>query len=214
MFFGKKRFNFLTMLILYFKIVPAAATYRTVMAIISALTPTLSIIVTARFLDTAITAVGDRSQLHAVYPPLILLIIISLYHYYTSVLGNLVDTRMDNRLRRTLAPAVALKKARIKFRYYENQDSLDTMNRAIDGFDGKLKEFYDYVTGIFRLAAQVAGFLIVLSAQLWWAPFVFAVASAPSFIVAYIFGKKQYDNEKELTKIDRKVWYFGKKYFL
>ena len=46
MFFGWKRFNFITMIILYFKSVPAAAVYRTVMSVVNALTPTLSIIVT------------------------------------------------------------------------------------------------------------------------------------------------------------------------
>lgn len=53
------------------------------------------------------------------------------------------------------------------------------------------------------------GFILILGMQLWWAPIVFVVASIPSFIISYRFGKKRYDVDKDMTKIDRKAWYIS-----
>jgi len=208
MMFGWKKFSFLKMIILYFRSVPGSAVYRTVMTVVNALTPALSVLVTAKFLDTAVAAVADRSKLSEVALPLILLIVLSLYDYYANVVTNLVMMKMWNKLRLAVMPEIAEKRARIKFKYYENQENLDVMDRVTGGFDGRMAGFYDYAVGVVSLVLQVAGFMAVLSAQLWWAPIVFFATSAPSFIVAYIFGKKQYDNEKELTKLDRKTNYF------
>lgn len=208
MLFGKKKFNFLTMIILYFKSVPAAAVYRTLMTFVNALTPTFSIIVTARFLDAAVAAAGDRSKLNEVYIPLILLIILSLYSYYARVVTHLVMMKMWNKLRIAVMPEIAERKAKIKFKYYENQEKLDILERVTGGFDGWMAGFYDYVINVAGTIVQVMGFLVVLGAQVWWSPIVFIISCVPSYIVAYVFGKKQYDNEKELTKIDRKAGYY------
>ena len=208
MLFGKSRFKFLTMVALYYKCVPAAAVYRTIIMLTNALTPTLSIIVTAMFLDSAIAAVSDRALLSQAYVPLALLIVLGLYGYYMNVVSNLVMRRADNRLLKLVVPEIAQRKARLKFKYYENQETLDIMNRAVDGFEGKINEFCGRAVEIVTLVMQVAGFLAILGAQLWWASLVFIAASVPSFIIAHIFGKKRYDTEKELTKIDRRVGYF------
>lgn len=208
MLFGKKKYNFLTMLVLYFKSVPAAAIYRTVMIIVNSLTPTVSIIITAKFLDAAVAASEDRTKLGEVYIPLILFVILRLYWYYTSVADGLVMTGMWNKLRKICTSAIAEKRAKLKFKYYENQESIDLMSRATDGFDGWMVGFYDDTVNIFNVAAQIIGFLAILSSQLWWASIVFAAASVPSFIIAYKYGRKQYENEKELTKINRRAGYY------
>jgi len=196
------------MIFLYFKSAPLAVAYKVLMTIVNAVTPTLTIFITAMFIDSAIAAVVDRSQLNAVYMPLVLLIVLSLYEYLTGVIGNLVDILAMNKLRVVLVSELADKKAKLKFKYYENQESLDIIKRA--EFDERwVAEFFDTVSNTIHSIALIGGFMLVLGIQLWWTPLIFAVASLPSFVISYLFGKKQYDNEKELTKINRKVEYFS-----
>lgn len=208
MLFAKKKINYMTLVFLYFKAAPIAVTYKILMTFVNALTPTLTIFITAMFIDSALATVVDRSQLNRVYLPLILLIVLSLYDYLTGVIGNLANVRAMNKLRVMLVLAFADKKAKLKFKYYENQESLDLIKRA--EFDEQsVAEFFDTISNTIHSIALIGGFMIVLGMQLWWTPIVFAVASAPSFVVSYLFGKKQYDNEKELTKINRMVAYFS-----
>ncbi|MCL2816393.1 MAG: ABC transporter ATP-binding protein/permease, partial [Oscillospiraceae bacterium] len=210
MLFGKKKYNYLNLVILYFKLVPGAVAVKIINNIIGAVIPTFSIIITAVFVDAGIAAVADRDKLGGVVFPLGAIIAVSLFNYYVGIIMNLVNTRAGNKTRKIVAPAIAEKKAAVKFRYYEHQESVDIINRATGGFEGNLQGFLDQIFNAWKMIAQIAGFVIILGMQLWWAAIVFAVTCVPSFIISYKFGKKRYDIDKEMTKIDRKVGYiFG-----
>ena len=210
MFFGKKKYKYFDMLLLYFKLVPGTVIVKIINNIIGSVIPTFNIIITAMFLDSALAAAGDKSKLYGIVFPLCAIITVILLNYYTGIIIGLINTRAGNKIRKIVTPAVAEKKAALKFKYYENQESVDVLNRAMGGFEGNLQGFFDQVFGLWGLIAQVIGFIVILGMQLWWASIVFAAASVPSFIISYKFGKKRYDVEKEMTKVDRKVGYiFG-----
>ena len=210
MLFGRKKYNYLTMLILYFKLIPGTVTFRIIQNILGSVIPTFNIIITAKFIDAAVASVQGSGKLSEIYFPLGVIIAIILFNYYVGILMNILNTRARNKMRKIVDPIVAEKKASLKFRYYENQESVDIMNRAAGDFCGSLQGFFDQVFNVWGLIAQVAGFVIILGMQLWWASVVFAVTCVPSFIISYKFGKKKYDVDKEMTKIDRKAGYiFG-----
>jgi len=209
MLFGKKKYNYLTVLITYFKLIPVAVTVKLIKNIIVSVLPTLNIIMVAMFIDSAITAVGDPDQVNKIFFPLTVIISIMLVNYYIEILIGMLNTRAGNKIRKIVQPAIAEKKAAVRFRYYEHQESVDIMNRAMGGFEGNLQGFFDQIFGAWNLIAQIIGFVVILGMQLWWASIVFAVTCVPSFIISYKFGKKKYDIDKEMTKIDRKVGYIS-----
>jgi len=210
MLLGKKKYSYLTMLATYFKLVPGAVTVKIIQNLVGSALPTLNMIMVAMFIDRAIAAVGNPEKVSAIYFPLIVIIAVSLFNYYVGILMGMLNTRMQNKMRRIIDPAIAEKKAAVKFRYFENQESVDIMNRAMGNYWGNLQWFFDQIFWGWNMIAQILGFIVVLGMQLWWASIVFVAASVPSFIISYKFGKKKYDVEKEMTKIDRKVWYiFG-----
>ena len=210
MLFGRKKYNYLAFLVLYFKLVPGAVIAKVINNIIGSVIPTFNIVITAKFLDAAAAAAGDRDKLGDVYLPLGAIIAVLLFNYYAGIIMALVNTRAGNKIRKVAAPAVAEKRAAVKFKYYENQQSVDIMNRATNNFEDNLQGFFDRIFGTWNIIAQISGFIIILGMQLWWASIVFAVTCIPSFIISYRFGKKRYDVDKEMTKTDRKAGYiFG-----
>jgi ATP-binding cassette subfamily B protein len=209
MLFGKKKYNYLTMLVLYFKIVPGPVTVKIINNIVGSVIPTFNIIITARFLDAAVAAVADSDKLSEVVFPLGAIIGVLLFNYYMEIIIGMINTRAGNRIRKVVAPAIVVKKAAVKFKYYEHQESIDIINRAAGGFEGNLQGFFDQVFGAWNIIAQVIGFIVILGMQLWWASIVFAVTCIPSFVISYKFGKKRYDVDKEMTKIDRKAGYIS-----
>ena len=198
------------MVILYFKLVPGAVIVKIINNIIGSVIPTFNIIITAMFLDAAVAAVGDRGKLSGVVFPLCAIIAVLLFNYYAGIIIGLVNARAGNKIRKIVIPAIAEKKAAVKFKYYEHQESVDIMNRAAGNFEGNLQDFFDRAFGGWAIIAQAAGFVAVLGMQLWWASLVFAVTCIPSFVISYKFGGKRYETDKEMTKIDRKAGYiFG-----
>ncbi|MDR0404878.1 MAG: ABC transporter ATP-binding protein/permease [Oscillospiraceae bacterium] len=209
MLFGKKKYNYLTILILYFKLAPGAVIIKTINNIIGSVIPTLNIIMTAKFLDNAVAAVEDHSKLSKVFFPLGAIIAILLFNYYVKIMVNLINTNAGNKIRKFVALAVADKKAAIKFKYYEHQKSVDVINRATVNLEVNLQGFFDQIFNAWGIIAQIVGFVIVLGMQLWWASLVFVVTCIPSFVISHKFGKKKYDVDKEMTKIDRKAAYIS-----
>lgn len=209
MLFGRKKFNYFSMVLLYCKTVPFAAIAKTANNLIGAAVPTLNILVTAMFLDNAVAAVSHQVKLSEAYFPLAAIIALRMFDYYKGTVIGLISTRAANKLKKTVDPAIIEEKASIKFRYYENQDSVDIMNRAADGFGGNLQGFFDQVFDTFMILSEIGGFVVILGMQLWWASIVFALTSVPPFVISYIFGKKRYDVDKDMTKIDRKAWYLS-----
>ncbi|MCL2814153.1 MAG: ABC transporter ATP-binding protein/permease [Oscillospiraceae bacterium] len=210
MLFKKKKYNYRNILVLYFKLVPGAVALKIINNIISSVIPTFNIIVTAKFIDAAVAAAGDRDKLSGVYFPLGAIVAVLLFNYYSGVITGLVNTRAANKIRKTVAPAVAEKRAAVKFKYHEHQESVDIMSRATGGFESSLQGFFDQIFLAWNIIAQVSGFIIILGMQLWWASIVFFVTCVPSFVISYRFGKKRYETDKEMTKTDRKAGYiFG-----
>lgn len=209
MLMGKKKYRYVTMLFIYFKLVPGAVIIKMINNIIGSMIPTFNIIITAMFLDTAIAAVDDRDKLSEVIFPLGAIIAFLLFNYYAGIMMGLINTRAGNKIRKTIAPAISERKAAVKFRYYEHQESVDIINRATGGFEENLQEFFDQVFAAWNIIAQVVGFVLILGMQLWWASIVFVITCIPSFIISYKAGKKIYHIDKEMTKIDRRVGYIS-----
>jgi len=78
---GYKKYSYLSMVVLYFKLVPGVAAVKIISNIVGSVLPTFSIIITAMFLDAAVAAVGDRDKIGAVVFPLCAIIGISLFNY-------------------------------------------------------------------------------------------------------------------------------------
>lgn len=207
MLLGRKRYNYFTMLILYAKLVPAALAVKIAYNLVKSIIPTLNIIINARFLDAAVAVVSDYGKLSGVVFPLCAIIAVSLFNNYSGLVIRLVDTRANNKIRLIVAPAIAEKRARVKFRYYENQESVDIINRATGDFEKNLQGFFDQVFRVWGTFTQLSGFIIILGMQLWWATVIFVATCIPSFIISYKLGKKQYDVNKDVTKVERKAGY-------
>jgi len=145
MLFGKKKYNYLSILILYFKIVPGVVIIKIINNLIGSLLPTFSIIITAKFLDTALAVVGNRNKLSEIVFPLCAIIAIQLFNYYAGIIINLINIRAGNKIRKTAAPVIAEKKASVKFKYLEHQESADIINRATVNFEINLQGFFDQI---------------------------------------------------------------------
>ena len=204
--FFKKKYSYITMLYTYFKLVPGTVIFKVLVNTIRAIIPTVNIIITAQFLDAAVIAVADK-KLSVVIFPLCLIIVINLFNFYIDILIDLINTKAENKIRKIVTPKLAEKKASIKYMYYEQQESVDLIERVTNYFEKNLQSFFEQVFSALNIIAQVFGFVLVLGTQLWWASIVFIITCIPSFLIACGFGKRKYATEKELTKIDRKAKY-------
>jgi ATP-binding cassette subfamily B protein len=211
MLFGRKKYTYVNMITNYIKMVPFAAAFQVLTNIIGSVIPTFSIVFTARFIDGAIKVAENKgTDYSSVVFPIAAIVLMMIWQRYIGLLTDLVNVRANMKRRNIIDPTLAEKRACLKFKYYENQETMDVMSRVTDQFYGKTQECFNRIFNIWGIVAQIGGFLVVLGSRLWWASLLFLVLSVPSFIISYRNGKKQYDTQKDLTKVWRKVGFlFG-----
>ena len=207
MLLSKRKYDYFGMVLLYIRIAPMAAAAKILYYLLNAALPTASIFVNARFLDTAVGLAAGRGEQRDIALPLILVTGLLIFRHYAENVSGLIDAHGRNRLTEALLPAAAERKACVKHRYYEDQESLDLMNRAMDGFEETPQRFFDHAFGAFRILAEFIGFVAVLGVQLWWAAALFLVTFLPSLVISYRYGGKSYGAERELSKTERRADY-------
>ncbi len=205
----KKQYGIPDMITLPFRISPFYSTIFAVQRIISALVPTLSIFVTANFINTAIAVANKTTDLRAVYFPIFLLTAIMIYNVIIGALMNFLNSRTDIYFRKRLRPEMIAKRARLKYRYIENQKTADLINRVCPKIDTTIREMYTQVLDVLEVSFFVAGIIITLFTQVWWVALLILVSSGPLMFVATKAGKRSYEADKEMSRIDRRAEYLS-----
>ena len=209
MLFNRNKYSYLSMVMQYIKLVPGMAIMKIIYNIINAVIPTVYIILTALFIDNAVGVVLDEKAVLAAIMPLVGILLIKLFQHYSNVIFALMSTKASNKLETVVLPEILRSKACVKYKYYEDQECVDIMHRATDRFKQNIQGFFDHIFATFSLISQIVGLIIILGMQLWWVAILFVITAIPAFVVAYRFGEKKYDVDKEMTKIDRRAWYIS-----
>ena len=208
-FLHSKKFVYADMFLLSFKTSPMYSIIFAVKNIIDALIPTLSIFVTARFLDTAIAVYNNEAHISSVYGPVGFLAGIMLYTALIGVVMGLIDCNRNIYYRSKLVPEMLEKQAKLKYRHIENPKTADLINRVCPNYSGNVWGMYTQMITIVSIVVYIMGIIISLFTQVWWVALTMLIASAPIMYIATKAGKQSYEADKEMTKIDRRVNYLS-----
>lgn len=204
-----KKICYVNLIRLYWKTVPLLAVAKVLYYVIVAVIPTFTIFANAKFVDTALAVASGGAEIQDIILPLGLIVLVIFFQYFADIGAKLLNLRASNQLRERLIPMIIERKASIKYSYYESQTCLDTINRATNEFEQVPQNFFDHAFEMVRIIATFTGLVAVLGLQRWWIAVLFVVTFIPSLIISYKFGKKSYDVERDLTRVERKVEYLS-----
>jgi len=208
--FGKNKYRYRDFVYLFYKFTPLTAILKTLHYIIMFTFPTLRIILTAYFVDTAVMIAGEHGdKINDIIHPVALLLLLMLYEFFAQNGIKLLMRRAENKVNLIVQSEIVSRVTKTKFRYFENQDTLDVIFRAVNNFSLRVMEMPETIFDLLSSLFSVFGFIIVLGTQLWWSAVFLALLSVPIYIIACKSGKKKYDIDRKLTKIDRKVGYIN-----
>jgi len=190
-----------------FFIAPGFSSLRIIDKLIYALIPSLQILLTAKFIDTAIAVFNSQSEKSRIYSPLIYIMLIIAYQYIGFALMGFVRARMDMRMTKEFRSAVIEKRASLEYLHIENNDTWDLINRVGGDPSGSVSNGLDTLIRMADMIVRVGSILIILLAQVWWAALIILAVSAPLFWLSIKSGKTNYNAWKEAEKHNRRAWY-------
>ncbi|GAA0772441.1 hypothetical protein GCM10008908_18720 [Clostridium subterminale] len=183
-----------------FKFAPAQAILIALQKLLDGVVPTLQILATAKFLDTAILIFKQEKGIKDIVMPLLFVIILLAYDWISKQLSKFAEVQIKNRLRGEFRVSIVEKIATLKYKYIENQDSWDLISRVIKEPEVQCTKAYISSLDMIAMILKILGILVVLFTQVWWSAILIVLISVPLFFIALKSGKETYEANREVEK--------------
>ncbi len=202
-----KKYNFRDFLRIPFTVCPLYAGIKILNQAVVSLLPSLQVLATASFIDSALDIFAGKAEQAAIGMPLLCLILIVAYNNLNWQMMSYVNLKMEMRLDFVYRTGIAQKRASLEYRHVENNDTWELINRVCADPVGKLLGGFNNICGIANIVLRVGSLLVILMAQVWWAGLAIVAISVPLFRLAVKSGQQMYEENKEAEKHRRRANY-------
>lgn len=176
--------------------------------IISALIPTINLLITTDFVDTALGIFRGEQSKSAIFRPLILYMLIIAYMYLNSaVINNFVNIRFNMSINRKVRKEVVEKLGRLEYKHIENSSTWDLISRTINDSLGKLARGMNNLLDVLELTIRILSILIILITHVWWIGLIILILIVPLLYLAKKGGREIYQANQEAQKYRRRAIY-------
>lgn len=206
---GKKKYNMLDTIRIPFKCSKGYAFLIAFQSLTDGLIPSIQILITAKFLDTAVEVANGKKAFGEVILPLSLIVVFIAYTWLSSQIIKFIEIKLELILREKFRVSITEKIAKLQYKYVENQETWDLISRVSKKPEVVLKDAYINTLSFFSMLLRIVGILFILITQVWWAGVIILLISIPLVILAIKGGKASYDATREVSKYVRKYEYLG-----
>lgn len=177
--------------------------------IMEGIIPSLQIIVTAYFLDTALQILAGKKVLESIVIPIILLILLIAYSWVSAQIVKFAEVKLEFALREKFRVSITEKTAKLKYRHIENQEAWNLISRVSKNPEGIIKNAYMNMLAFISMLVRIVGILLILITKIWWASIIILIISIPLVLLSIKGGKATYKADREVSKNMRKYEYIG-----
>lgn len=209
MIIKEKKYGLWSILGIPFECAPVLTVFLSILTLLDGIVPTIQVMVTAQFIDTAVSIVKGKASVGMIYPALWSIVALIAYTWISEILEKFAQVRMEIAIREKFRTAVTEKRAKLLYRHIENQESWDLIRRVSKDPEVLMKTAFMNFMNITSNIIKVAGILILLITQVWWAALMILAFSIPLFALAVKSGKANYETNREVTKYQRRYEYLS-----
>ncbi|WP_130806094.1 ABC transporter ATP-binding protein [Senegalia massiliensis] len=178
--------------------------------ILEGIVPTLQILATAKFLDTAIAILDKNKNFNDIFIPLGLVMLLLIYSLMSQKLVKFIEVKLEMELREKLRVSITEKRAKLKYSHVENNCTWDLISRVSKDPEIRFKDAYNELLSMVAMFIRIIGLLFVIFIHAWWAAIIILLISVPLFKVALKNGTDSYGADREVSKYRRRFEYLGK----
>ncbi len=205
----KKKYTIWDSVWMVFRVVPLAGILHLLRQIYNGIYPTLMLLTTAKFIDTALAIVAGEAARPEIWLPLAGIVGMILLDKVSWMTTDILLLKTQQKRNLITSLAVINKISRLDYRYIEDQNSADLISRIKKNINGNVRWSFDTLLRILSLLINLVGVLSVLMTQIWWAGLALIGVSVPLFWISYKSGKASYQVWKDMEKLGRKSGYLS-----
>ena len=171
--------------------------------------PTLQVLVSSAFINTALSVLGGRSPVSAIYPGIAAIVALIAYTWIAETLSRFSKVRLESAARVRFRGAITEKRAKLLYQYIEDNDTWDLISRVAKAPETQIKTGYENFLTLISIFLQVGGLLVLLLANVWWAALAIIGFTIPMVLLAIKSGQASYEANREVTKLTRRSEYLA-----
>lgn len=202
-----KKYHMWDFFLIPLRICPFLTIVKTANQILCGLTSSAELLLTAKFIDTALAVFNGQAQLKEIYLPLILIGLLVAYQLLNWSAIRLILEKMEMRLNREYRSAIVEKRAKLEYCHIENNDTWDLISRTCDQSVRQIMNGFDNLLSMAQLLVNMGSMMLIVMTQVWWIGLLIIAVSVPLFAVAIKGGKETYKANKEAQKYTRRSDY-------
>jgi len=205
----KVSYNLLDTISIPFKCSPISSGLIILHTILSGLVPTLQIVVTAYFIDTAIDIVKNQSAISQIYPSLFAVVALIAFNWISQEFTRFAHVQLERKMREKLRTAIVERRAKLAYKHIEDHESWDVISRVSGDPEMKVKNAFTDLLSLSSMVIQIVGVVALLVSHVWWAALIILAVSTPLFAIAVKSGKATYQANREVSKFKRRHEYLS-----
>ena len=192
---------------LAFSVSPVLSGIILLLRLLSAITGPVLIIVTAKFINTAIAVFNENDSIKNLYILICLLGELTFLRQFITVINKYIRSKFL--IKNNLSYRVELieKRGRLAYRYLEDPTMYDLLKRVTDPADTQIIDQYQNFLSLVDIIIQIGGILTILVVNVWWVAPLIILFSFPAFYYGARAGKTLYETDREVSQVERKATY-------
>lgn len=186
---------------------PLEALFIIIQKLLDGLIPTILVVITARFIDIAISIFNKTDKTKSIIIPAIMIVFIVAYQWFSQQIEKFARVKLENKLRCKFRCDIVENVASLKYKNIESEESWDLITRVLKGVETKCTEAYIDTLDMLSMIIRALGLLAVIFIQVWWSAIFIVSISIPVFFIGLKGGKVTYEAIREVAKYNRKEYY-------
>lgn len=188
------------------KIAPASVICVVLLRFFAAVVPSLLVLATASFVDTAID-IFSNGRVFRIYPPLFATVVLIGFSWISSALSAFANLRLDLRMNEVMRLAVVKKRSRLSYKHIENNETWELIARIGKEPSAQMIKGLYNILDIMEYAVEITSIILLIAAYVWWVSIAVIGISIPLFALAFKSGKVDYEAFTDAEKYRRRADY-------
>lgn len=205
----KWKYSLLDVIKIAFVSSPILSSMIILQAVVSAVVPSLQVLLTGKFIDEVVKIVSEKSSVWNAFIVVIEIVLLIAYQWTIASMMKLVWIKLENKLRESFSVDIVEKRAGLKYFYVENEEIWNLIERVSDQPESRICGAFRTMVSSFCLVSKIAGIVCIIAAYVWWAALLIVVVSVPMFYLSMKSGEAAYEVNQNVTKYKRTFEYLG-----
>jgi ATP-binding cassette subfamily B protein len=188
---------------------PGAAAALGIQKLLTALSAVFQVVVLAKFLDLANSAVKNGSGWSNVLIWFTILVVCVGWRRISFRVGLIFTNRIRIRAEAQMNMALTEKRSRLSYCLIENEESWNLINRVSKQPEQQITMMLQRSYNLILYVIRIFGVLYIVFTQVWWIGILTAVLCIPLIILSLKTGEKNYNAKKQVAYYERRYQYLS-----